>query len=123
MNILALDIGQKRTGASFVDTSHNVPVPLPTIHHTSRNTCITSIIKLINERSIDHVVIGMPYLLSGAEGKQARYIRGIVRDIPFPKHISYSYIDERYSSPREKSLDADAEAALVLLQMYLDKNS
>jgi RNase H-fold protein (predicted Holliday junction resolvase) len=64
---------------------------------------------------VDRLIIGLPLLPSGKEGAQAQHVRGIAETLE-KSGIAVTLLDERYSSPRTKSADPDAAAALNLLQ-------
>lgn len=112
--ILALDIGTKRTGAAYMDEETGVPLPLPTLHHTSAALLLEQVAALIAERHIDTLIVGLPLLPSGAEGAQARLVRSIA-DQMSARGWNVTLKDERYTTPRHTTGDPDAVAALQLL--------
>ena len=120
MNILALDIGERRTGVAFCDTDTNVPVALDTLEHASFLELQEALERLLNERSIEHIVFGLPLLHSGQEGEQAQIVQHFIENFPFPDGISHQLIDERHTSVAPAEVDNDASAACALLQVYLD---
>ncbi len=119
MRVLALDIGKKRTGVAFVDTENDIPLPLDTIIETSTKQMIARVLDLAEERMADLVVVGLPLLLSGAEGSQSGYVRECA-DLLEKKGLVVTFIDERYTTSKNTSFDGDARAACELLQTYLE---
>src|SRR3989344_5024579 len=98
MRILALDIGTKHTGAAFIDQENvGFVVPLPTIDHASKEELMSAVQKLITDRKIDRLVVGLPFLPSGKEGQQAALVHERVKELE-TLGIPVSLIDERYSS-------------------------
>ncbi|MDD4287748.1 MAG: Holliday junction resolvase RuvX [Candidatus Peribacteraceae bacterium] len=112
--LLALDIGTKRTGVAFLDEDISIPLPLATLHHENVATLLSQLSTLIAERHIDRLIVGLPLLPSGQEGAQASLVHSIadqMQALGWPVTLK----DERYTTPRGKSADPDAIAALNLL--------
>lgn len=114
MKLLALDLGTKRTGVAFLDEDARVPVALETLVHASLDELQERVIELIKRKRIDRVIIGLPLLPSGSEGKQAKLVRAFSRMIS-EEGYRVELRDERYTTPRNPPFDADAAAALALL--------
>lgn len=133
IRILALDIGTRRTGMAFADSSIGIPHPLDTFHHRTVEDLISEVQRVSEEKKIDQLVIGLPLLPSGDEGEQSGYVREVAQKFEF-LGLPLSFLDERYSSPRplsehstseerqaRKDVDPDASAASHLVQVFLDK--
>ena len=88
---------------------------------------------MIEERSAEKIVVGLPYELDGSEGRSARLARQIGEALRDLTELEIVYVDERYSSvAAEQQLLAvdmsrnrrkqviDQQAAVVILQTYLD---
>ncbi len=131
MRILALDLGERRTGCAYVDTKEvGFPVPLPTLQHSSEDERKAHVLALIHTRSIEHVIIGLPLLPGGSEGAEARGSR-LFGDALAKTGIQVTYRDERYTSqsvshvknPRKdggiRGLDRDKMAAIAILEGFL----
>lgn len=112
--ILALDIGTKRTGVAFLDEDIAVPLPLSTIQHRSVSDLLSQVAALMQERKIDRLIVGLPLLPSGERGKQARLVEEVAERMQ-ERGWTVTLKDERYTSPRGKTDDPDAIAALNLL--------
>lgn len=120
MRILALDLGARRTGVAYAAYPPGIPLALPTLCHASSWVLLEQVHRLIKERKIDHIVVGLPLLSSGREGKQARSVRAL---LPLLARLSVqvSLLDERYSTVRDSSNDPDAAAACAILTVFLDR--
>jgi putative Holliday junction resolvase len=121
MNLLALDIGLKRTGVSFCNDSDCVVVSLETIKHNGFDEILAALKQIMKDKSVDSVVLGYPLLLSGEVGEQCEIV------IAFSKlleelEIPYSFVDERFTSNSD-ALDKDASAAVSILSTYLELKS
>lgn len=121
MRLLALDIGTRRTGVAYYDDATKIVLPLDTITHTSVEELLTKVEKVIALRMINHVYIGLPLLPSGVEGAQASSVRSFGSRLQ-RAGIPHSFVDERYTTPRGKDSDGDAQAACSLLQTRFTSN-
>lgn len=117
MRLLALDIGTRRTGIAYCDDT-GVPLPLNTIEHESERALIDHIHDLIAARNIDHLIIGLPLLPSGAEGKQSKIVRSVGETLS--AMVPVEYLDERYTT-QDSYPDPDARAACALLTTFLER--
>lgn len=119
MRILALDVGERRTGVAFIDSTAAVPLALQTIEHASTSELFEAVQSLITDRIIDHIILGLPYLPSGEEGAQAKYVRSIGDHLE--EIAPLTYVDERYSSHNPHGIDHNAAAACKLAEIGLKK--
>ena len=128
MRFLAFDIGTRRTGVAFLDTSVGIPLPLDTLHHTSVDVLLPLIIALIDQRKAERIIIGLPLLPSGAHGSQSEVSKGVGTQL-LARGLDVEYVDERYTTPRNsdhkhtiptRNLDGDASAACALLSGKID---
>ncbi len=118
MRYLALDIGSKRTGVAYGDSSDDILFSLASLQHASVAELLESIAALVTHYRIDEVVLGLPLLPGGTEGKQATSVRNLAKAL-HEANIHHSFLDERYTSKADKSLDLDASAACQLLMVKL----
>lgn len=126
MHLLALDIGMKKTGAAFGDTKSGILMALQTIRHESTSELIKKIEEITREKKVDALLVGLPLLPSGEEGKQASLIRETAEEIERRTGISVEYIDERYTTknmPKAPKTDPDAKAACSLLHVKMDRKN
>ncbi len=121
MNLLALDIGMRRTGIALGDTTVDTIVALDTIVHETDEMLVDAIDVLAKKHSAQKIVVGMPLLLSGSEGEQAEFVRTIGAQLS-EKKWEVSYLDERFTTTKSTKGDGDAQAACALLQMWMKRN-
>jgi putative Holliday junction resolvase len=119
--LLALDVGTRRTGTAFFDPKTDIIVPLDTIVHENEETLALRIAALVHERSIEAVVLGLPLLLSGDEGSQARIVREL-GSMLIKNNMHVAYVDERYTTQKGGENDGDARAACAILTIYCEQN-
>ena len=131
---LGLDIGDRKIGVALSDPSQVLATPLKTIVRASDETTIGEILGLVKKFAISKIVVGLPYSLSGAIGKQAEKVLAFTKEIEKATDTVIVMQDERLTSvsASQKLREAgkkgaklknemDAAAATVILQSYLDE--
>ena len=120
--LLALDIGNRRTGVAFADESSGYIIALDTVRHHTEQELIDAVIPIVQHRTIAELIIGLPRLPQGEEGSQAMVARNIGEALSQSLSIPVMYVDERFTSMnRVKGTDPDAQAACTLLSIVLDQ--
>lgn len=120
--LLALDVGTKRTGVAVAFDGTEMAVGKDTIEHRNEKELLTSVVALVAQTHATLLVLGLPYLPSGAEGSQAKIVRSFMesfkREMP---GVTVITLDERYTTPRNAQYDGNTAAACDLLSTYIDK--
>ncbi len=122
---LGVDIGTVRTGVAFADDHAGFIVALETVSHRSMEELAKHIAKIALEKKIDRLIVGLPRLPSGEEGKQAMIVRETTKMIVQSTSLPFEFIDERYTTlggSHKQKTDQDAKAACELLAVLLDRN-
>ena len=133
MKVLALDVGDRRTGIALSDAMGMIAIPLTTIQAGDEDELATVVMALIEEHGAGEVVVGMPLTLAGEMGSQAKRTSHFVRHLRSQTDVPIKTVDERLSTVeatrrmreaggRRKRVreGIDAAAAAVGLQAYLD---
>ena len=131
--VIALDVGNVRIGVAVSDPTRTLASPKDSI---TRHNGLTLALKLIQTEEISLILVGMPYLPSGAQGTQALYTDRFIESLSEKTEIPIKIIDERMSSieARKKLSEStrtkkyirknkgivDSAAAAIILQSYLD---
>lgn len=136
MRVLALDVGDERIGVAISDESGFLARPLETVRRQRGPASFHRLAEIIAAQGVGTIVVGLPLLPDGAEGRQVQSTRAYVRGLEAHVTVPIIYWDERYSTQRAASalLEAgsgrerrrrriDAAAAAVILQDYLDERS
>lgn len=126
MFLLALDIGMKRTGVAYGETKNGIVVALDTIEHDTTNELAMKVEQIVRSKKIDQLIIGLPFLPSGDEGKQAELVRNSASEIGKIVNISIEFIDERYTTKTSQNglkIDPDASAACSILSIKMDRKN
>ena len=135
MRILALDVGDRRIGVALSDPLGILATPLTTIERATPDTesAIDAILALAGQHEASEILVGIPYLMSGRIGAQARITLDFAAALAERTHIPVTHTDERLSSVQADRMLAqsgtstthdksrtDSAAAAVILQAYLD---
>ena len=130
MIILALDVGDVRVGVALLDTAAGVPLPLPACSR-AKGEAERRIIDLCSERSIAHILIGLPLSDDNRENSQCEKVRNFSRRLGKRINVQMEFIDEYLSSEealqrlreqgnrRPEPGQIDSLAAVILLERYL----
>jgi putative Holliday junction resolvase len=131
---LGLDVGKKRIGVAGCDGIGLLASPLTTIDRQSFPQDVAKLSKIITERQITVLVIGLPYSMDGTIGVQAEYVQQFAAKLADALQLPIEYVDERLTSVEaEEQLKAqkrfsrqdkgliDRQAAAIILQQWLDQ--
>ena len=135
MRVLALDIGYRRIGVALSDPLGILASPLTTIERTTpdADSAIGAILALAQQHEAAEILVGIPYLMSGRIGAQARITLDFAQALAERTTIPVTHTDERLSSvqadrllaqsgvsPTQSKGRTDSAAAAIILQSYLD---
>ncbi|MDI1311667.1 Holliday junction resolvase RuvX [Prosthecobacter sp.] len=133
--ILAIDHGTVRIGLALSDETEIVASPFKTIDATQEPE--RALARIVQEKRIAKIVIGMPYRMSGEKGSAAERVEKFA--LSLGKELQHSvpieFVDERLSSveaeasmsragitgKKERNEIVDQLAAVVILQEYLNQ--
>jgi putative Holliday junction resolvase len=131
--LLGLDVGQRRIGVAA--SEGQLAVPLTIIEHESRAADLDRLAAIATEQEAEAIVVGLPLMMSGEEGEQARKTRRLGDALARRVDVPVVYHDERMSTlqvvgaagarvagarKRREKPRIDDLAAAVILQSYLD---
>ena len=132
MPILALDIGTKRIGVAASDPSNKIAFGLPTIVNDARKNVLEQLGRIIRQRNIEEIVLGLPLHLSGDENKNVQDVKKWKKIIETELNIRVETWDERLStcfaeksllegdlSRKKRKKLIDQVSAQIILQDYL----
>jgi len=120
--LLALDIGNRRTGVAFAEEKSGFVMALNTLQHRSEEDLVKQVSAIVKARGITELIVGLPRLPQGEEGSQATKARATALLLEQELSLKVTLLDERYTSmTREEGVDPDAQAACSLLSVVLDQ--
>jgi putative Holliday junction resolvase len=101
--LLGLDPGSVAIGVAISDPGFTVASPLTTITRKKFTDDATALVKIIRDRNIGGIIIGLPKNMDGSEGASAQSARALARNLlergqlPDP-NLAICFWDERLSS-------------------------
>jgi putative Holliday junction resolvase len=132
--ILAIDHGTVRIGLAISDDMELVASPVKTVD--ARHDAEHEIARLVREKHVAKIVIGMPFHMNGQKGGAAERVENFATRLGRALHhqVPIEFVDERLSSveaeaslsragitdKRERNELVDQLAAVVILQDYLN---
>ena len=127
--VLGLDIGTVRIGVALADETMRIPYPYGVIEVNGQE--LDAIKQLISKNDISTVVVGYPRNQSGEPTKQTAVVEQMIE--PLREYVDIRFQDESLTSvtaenrlkARGKNYtkgDIDAEAAVIILEDYLEVN-
>lgn len=128
VNLLCLDVGEKRIGVAVGDSSVRIAVPFDTVSVDGSE--IETIENLIKTEKTDVLVVGYPRNQAGEPTAQTKFVEdfteklsGKAPRIIFQDESLTSVIAEQrlisYKHPYSKA-DIDAQAAAIILQDFIE---
>lgn len=123
MRILALDAGEARCGCAVCDPTGTVVTPLAVVPRPDTRRGLDSLARLVKEREIEQIVVGLPLTLRGEEGDQARWTRRFAERLSERVDLPIAMHDERLTTRQAErtggAAAADSRAAAHLLEAFL----
>jgi putative Holliday junction resolvase len=121
--ILAIDYGRARAGCALSDPSGTLATPLLAVEEPDSEQGLERIARIVSERDVEAVVVGLPIGLTGKEGPQAAETRKFAEKLAAKLGIPIHTYDERFTTrlaQRSGGRSAeDSRAAAHLLTDYL----
>ncbi len=96
--LLGLDLGTKNIGVAVSDPARIVSSPLTLIKRTKFTEEAQTLFRLMEERRVAGVVIGLPVNMDGTEGPRAQSARAFARNLLRLKDVPVAFWDERLST-------------------------
>ena len=133
MRILALDHGTRRIGVAVSDETKTIAQPLTYLRTEPFADFLARLKKLLVEKEIGLVLVGLPRHLDGSYGLAAQKAEAFVAVLRTAITVPIKTWDERLTSAQanriliqgnvrrdQRKENVDKMAAAILLQSYLD---
>ena len=137
---MGLDIGDKTIGVAVSDPLFISAQGVTTVERIGIKKDTSRLIEMIKEYEVDTVVSGLPLMLDGSDSPQTEKVREFVTRLENKARssglkLSFVFQDERFTTKiaenvlieanmrREKRKTIiDRQAAVIILQSYMDAN-
>jgi putative Holliday junction resolvase len=133
--LMGLDVGDKTIGVALSDELGLTAQPYETLKRQGDAEVLRTIRRIVVERGITAVIVGLPMNMDGTIGRQARKVIAFAERIKATLDVPVVHWDERLStvaaervlvqadvSREKRKVHVDKLAAAVILQGYLDSD-
>ncbi|MCA9293130.1 MAG: Holliday junction resolvase RuvX [Phycisphaerales bacterium] len=133
MRILAVDLGDKRTGLAVGDDATRIASPIGKLEGPPDERMAQRIAGAAREHEADVIVLGLPINMDDTEGPRAKLVRTFGDMLAARTSARVDYFDERLTSAeadwqmaqsglthKQKKERRDTLAAAAILRGYLD---
>ena len=129
LNIVGLDVGDKKIGVARANIIAKIPEALKTLKNDLNFT--QSLKDLLDEQATNLIIVGLP---RGGSGQETPQTKKVIEFIDQLKHdfaeVEFVFVDESLSSVRadeylrntKHKMDQDGVAACFILQEYFTIN-
>lgn len=135
MQVLALDIGEKRIGVASGNTASGIANPVKVMPADEVMANARTWRMLLEDYEPELLVCGCPKSMSGAKGQQAQRVMAAAEKIAAAAGLPVKFVDERLSSSEAKRYlrnqgmserdmrgKVDSVAASVFLSTWLEQH-
>jgi putative Holliday junction resolvase len=132
---MGLDVGDKTIGVALSDELGVTAQPFQTLKRKGHAEDLRTIRRIVDERGVSAVIVGLPKNMDGTIGRQARRVMSFAERIEAALDVPVVHWDERLStvaaeriliqgdvSRAKRKKHVDKLAAAVILQGYLDSD-
>ena len=111
--LTGLDLGDKTIGVAVSDRRRSVATPLETIRRRKFTTDAERLLRIIEDRNLKGLILGLPRNMDGSEGPRAQSTRAFARNLSRVTDIPITFWDERLSTVAAERalLEADTSRA------------
>jgi putative holliday junction resolvase len=123
--LLGLDVGTKTVGLALTDPQLLLASPLPVLKRGKMAADIAALEKIIKERNVGALIIGLPLNMDGSEGPRAQSVRQFARNLlkiwqNTGSDIPIAFWDERLSTAAIERAMLDDDMTRARRDKYID---
>jgi putative Holliday junction resolvase len=97
--LLGLDVGDKTVGVAVSDSRRSVASPVDTIRRAKLAADVAALKRIVQERQVVGLVVGLPVNMDGSEGPRCQSVRAFVRNLAQQGlSLPVAFWDERLST-------------------------
>jgi len=129
MRVLALDYGSARCGCALSDPTGTIVSPIEPVAKPASRRGLAMIARLVSEREVERVVVGLPLSLRGQDTDQTRETREFAATLRarLGERVPVELRDERFTTRiagrmEHTTTSEDSRAAAVLLEDWLARS-
>jgi putative holliday junction resolvase len=129
MRVLALDYGSARCGCALSDPTGTIVTPIAVVARPASRRGLAELVRLVDEREVECVVVGLPLSLRGEDTQQTSETRHFAEILSnrLGEAIPVELHDERFTTRiaahvEQPTTSEDSRAAAVLLEDWLARS-
>lgn len=103
MNLLGLDVGEKRIGMALANEVARIPSPLGIV---SPEELVTDFGNIVQDHNVKEIIVGLPTRIDGTDSEQTRKIRAFAETLKQQTNLEITFADESLSSRDARELIA-----------------
>ena len=96
--LLGLDLGSKTVGLAISDSMFHLASPIDTIRRKKFTLDAEYLLRVIDERHVGGLVLGLPVNMDGTEGPRCQSTRQFARNLMEKRDVPIAFWDERLST-------------------------
>ena len=130
MRVLALDYGSAKCGCALSDPTGTIVTPIDEVANPATKRGMAILRRLVDEREVELVVVGLPLALDGRDTDQTREARAFAdRLAQRLGGVGVEMHDERFTTKMAQRMSGpftaseDSRAAAHLLESWLAEHS
>jgi putative Holliday junction resolvase len=131
MRVLALDYGSARCGCALSDPTGTIVTPIEIVPRPATKRGLATLCRLVQEREVERVVVGLPLSLQGGDSEQTRETRAFACELSLRlgEGVPVEMHDERFTTLLAQRMEGDfttsedSRAAAHLLESWLAARS
>ena len=133
MKIMAVDLGQVRTGLAVSDPTEQLASPVGTITEKNTAKLLEQVAAAAREHGVQQLVVGHPRNMDGSRGESARraetFAASLEKAAALPVVLwdermttvsAIGYLNQTDTRGKKRKAVVDTVAATIILQDYLD---
>ena len=133
MKIMAVDLGQVRTGLAVSDPTEQLASPVGTITEKNTDKLLEKVAAAAREQGVQQLVVGHPRNMDGSRGESARraetFAASLEKAAALPVVLwdermttvsAIGYLNQTDTRGKKRKAVVDIVAATIILQDYLD---
>ncbi len=133
--LLAIDLGQSKTGIAITDPTGLIASPLCIYKHKNQGSIrdlADFVVDLVKEKQVKKIIIGNPVDENGNENEASKKVNSLIvrlenrMEIEIDKFSEYNstkkanqFLAQNYSKNTRRKMEDDAIAAAVILNDYM----
>ena len=133
MKIMAVDLGQVRTGLAVSDPTEQLASPVGTITEKNTDKLLEKVAAAAREQGVQQLVVGHPRNMDGSRGESARraetFAASLEKAAALPVVLwdermttvsAIGYLNQTDTRGKKRKAVVDTVAATIILQDHLD---